>query len=307
MFESNLAGISQNKTNIVGTGATPEGVNQNPAYYEYVYDTAWVHNTTNPQDTSQNLSNWFATYSSRRYGNTGNADAEKAWALLLVAVYHEQGHFSSHDPWHDDSGVEWNGLGPCALPSMNLTAVHEAWSLLAAAGETLPPELYPTLNYDIVNTGREVLAQLIKKFAEDIYRAIGTVGVLPNKTAAISAAAVLMGIYADIDELTGCDYGFLLGPWIRDARAWANDTDGNTGDFLELQARAQVSTWWPVDKAAGAANSTNLEWRDPHSGLPLEDNCESLSPQPSVRSQFRHGARKAPFAGSVCRLALTLL
>ena len=64
---------------IVGTGATPEGIDQNPAYYEYTFDTAW-------HATAQPLDGWFARYASRRYGNTANADAAAAWKILSTAV-----------------------------------------------------------------------------------------------------------------------------------------------------------------------------------------------------------------------------
>ena len=45
---------------IVGTGATPEGIDQNPPYYEYAFDTAW-HSDAQP------LESWFAAYGPRRY------------------------------------------------------------------------------------------------------------------------------------------------------------------------------------------------------------------------------------------------
>ena len=64
---------------IVGTGATPEGIDQNPAYYEYTFDTAW-------NAAAQPLDGWFASYASRRYGNTANADAAAAWKILSTAV-----------------------------------------------------------------------------------------------------------------------------------------------------------------------------------------------------------------------------
>ena len=37
---------------IIGTGATPEGIDQNPPYYEYAYDTAW-------HASAQDLDDWF--------------------------------------------------------------------------------------------------------------------------------------------------------------------------------------------------------------------------------------------------------
>lgn len=39
--------------------------------------------------------------------------------------------------------------------------MYEAWQLLVKAGEVIDPSTMDTLNYDIVNVGREVLAQLI--------------------------------------------------------------------------------------------------------------------------------------------------
>lgn len=104
---------------IVGTGATPEGIDQNPAYYEYTFDTAW-HTTAQP------LGEWFAELSSRRYGNTANKDAATAWSILSTAVYNSQA-----GGWHDDTGVEWSGLGnPPTATGIDAAAVLQAWDLL---------------------------------------------------------------------------------------------------------------------------------------------------------------------------------
>ena len=56
------------QSSIVGTGATPEGINQNPAYYEYTFDTAW-HTAAQP------LATWFSEYAFRRYGNIRSVEA----------------------------------------------------------------------------------------------------------------------------------------------------------------------------------------------------------------------------------------
>ena len=52
--------LSANATSCIGTGATPEGINQNPAYWDYLYDTAW-------HPVGQPLAQWFLEYSRRRY------------------------------------------------------------------------------------------------------------------------------------------------------------------------------------------------------------------------------------------------
>lgn len=75
---------------IIGTGATPEGIDQNPPYYEYAYDTAWH---AEPQPLEQ----WFAEYPVRRYGFLGGCEgkagcdeATTAWGILLDQVYHSE-------------------------------------------------------------------------------------------------------------------------------------------------------------------------------------------------------------------------
>ena len=218
---------------IVGTGATPEGIDQNPAYYEYTFDTSW-HTASQPLDA------WFASYSSRRYGNSKNADAAAAWKILSTAVYNSQA-----GGWHDDTGVEWNGLAaPKAAKGINTSEVHTAWGLLVKSG--LDATALETFNYDVVNTGREVLAQLITVMELKLVAAVTKA----DKAQATAIAKTLMDAYKDIDELVSCDYGFLLGPWIKQSKYWTNNSDGATDGYYEWQARSQVSTWWPVAPSA---------------------------------------------------------
>ena len=99
---------------------------------------------------------------------TGNADATAAWELLGGTVYETQA-----GGWHDDTGVEWNAVGAPpgvgdghpwdgsgarggAYPGQ---AVFQAWELLVLSRAADPTSCL-TFNYDVVNTGREVLAQV---------------------------------------------------------------------------------------------------------------------------------------------------
>ena len=236
-------------SSIIGTGATPEGIDQNPAYYEYMYDTAW-HKAPQP------LAQWFETYSSRRYGNTDNSYAAEAWKILSTTVYNSQA-----GGFHDDTGVEWNGLSTApTAQGIDIAALLEAWQLLLQAGATLNPEEYDTLNYDIVNVGREVIAQLITKFEANLTTAVHA----GNKKQALATASMLVSAYSDIDSLVGCDPSFLLGAWIADARKWADDADA-PASYYEWQARSQVSTWWPVAPSDRKVNAT-------YTKLPVLDN-----------------------------------
>jgi alpha-N-acetylglucosaminidase len=216
---------------IIGTGSTPEGIDQNPAYYEYAFDTAW-------SQEEQSLNSWFAAFATRRYG-VANEDAEAAWCILSTAVY-----TSEAGGWHDNTGVEWD-LGVPSATGFATAEAFKAWQLLVKAGATIDPHTCAPLNYDIVNVGREVLAQLITAFELNLTAAVAQ----HDRAGALSTAATLLQAYTDLDTLLECDYGFLLGPWIAQARRFANATDA-PASYYEWQARSQVSTWWPVAPSA---------------------------------------------------------
>lgn len=159
------------------------------------------------------------------------------------------------------AGVEWQAVNtPPTAQGINVSAVYSAWKLLVSAGAAINPTKVITLNYDIVNVGREVLAQLITTFEKELTDAVSR----KDKAAAKISAATLMQAYTDLDELTGCDAGFLLGPWIAAAKTWANTTDA-PASYYEWQARSQVSTWWPMAPSALAVNATFEQ-------LPVLDN-----------------------------------
>lgn len=61
---------------MVGTGLTPEGINQNYVIYDLFSEMSW-------RNKSVNLSKWFIKYSKRRYGKPNEA-IEKAWLILKV-------------------------------------------------------------------------------------------------------------------------------------------------------------------------------------------------------------------------------
>lgn len=62
---------------MIGTGLTPEGINQNYVIYDLMSESAW---RTEPA----NLTEWFGNYATRRYGSE-NDNATKAWQLLYVS------------------------------------------------------------------------------------------------------------------------------------------------------------------------------------------------------------------------------
>lgn len=61
---------------MIGSGITPEGINQNYVMYDLMMEMFW---RKEPVD----LDNWFASYAERRYG-AYNPNAIKAWKSFAV-------------------------------------------------------------------------------------------------------------------------------------------------------------------------------------------------------------------------------
>lgn len=65
---------------MIGSGLTPEGINQNYVIYDLMMEMFW-------RKESVDLDDWFKSYSIRRYG-IENENATYAWKLLGVNKYH---------------------------------------------------------------------------------------------------------------------------------------------------------------------------------------------------------------------------
>lgn len=64
---------------MIGTGITPEGINQNYGLYEFALEMGWNPNIDNVEE-------WFRTYASVRYG-TQDKRLKDAWSMFRYTVY----------------------------------------------------------------------------------------------------------------------------------------------------------------------------------------------------------------------------
>lgn len=71
-----FAARSMQNSTMIGTGVTPEGINQNYVIYDLMSEMAW-------RDMPVCLTEWFANYTKRRYGQEENNTVE-AWQTLKV-------------------------------------------------------------------------------------------------------------------------------------------------------------------------------------------------------------------------------
>ena len=263
------AALSAPGAHIRGLGATPEGFDQNPAYYETILEAAF--RAAPLPSVSQRL----ALRAHRRYGLAQpSAPVTAAWALLAGSIYAlDQGVSDATAVGVMGAGAGalfWSGSRGARAPTPLLCSTWAAWGALAAAAPAVAPGTAP-FSYDLVNTGREVLAQVSGVLAEDFAGALrgeGSGGALsaPLLQATGSAYAALL---ADLDALLACDGAFLLGPWLALAASWGGGSSGGGGEedcggsllgpnatcahFYTWNAKAQLTTWYPVAGPAAPA------------------------------------------------------
>jgi alpha-N-acetylglucosaminidase len=234
-------------TSAIGLGGTPEGIDQNPAYYDFLFEANWREGPV------EDLSRYMGERKERQYG-IQSSRVRAAWKLLMNSLYADERSVQ------DTTGVAH--LEPRATlfendgftPTPMMCQVHQAWEQLLLSGTQELVDTNEPFRYDLVNLGREVLAQLSSPMAHNFSAA--------TKQDPIDAAVLnetgqlFIELLRDIDTLVATDSAFLLGPWIESAREWGINAENdcyslelnstNCAHFYEWNARTQITTWNPT-------------------------------------------------------------
>ena len=253
-------------TSISGVGVDPEGINQNPAYYSFLLESAWRSTPIS------NVSTWLSDWGIRRCGRE-SAKVRKAWEILSMTVYVDSNltHFEHHTSYCPSTMPYGSGFdqprGSERPKYYSPDTLYEAWGLLIDAvnnGECAAADgssssssssSNPAMAFDIVDVGREWLSIAA---CNDAYDALMSA---TDVSSVIQANQTMSTILGDIDELLGSSFGFLLGPWIQDARKMAEDAGApEEGDFMEWNARAQVTSWLPQNNCTTPIPSLPPLW-----------------------------------------------
>jgi len=258
----------QQQKAVWGTGYTPEGIDQNPVYYEFMAERNFA---TEPVS---DLSGHIVKRAHRRYGlQETNPDVTDAWALLVVSAYAQDLSVQDNTgiPHLPGSNSQFDQSG--SVPSQVLCRTHAAWGKLLHVAESgaVSIDLEP-FRYDLVNLGREILAQISTPASMNFsaaFRADPVVAEDVNKT-----GQYYISLLHDVDTLVATDSAFLLGPWISMARNWgvgSNDCGDpwkSCQDFYEWNARVQLTTWNPTPANVSKIPDGPIDYASKHwSGL----------------------------------------
>ncbi|XP_055006392.1 alpha-N-acetylglucosaminidase [Boleophthalmus pectinirostris] len=222
---------------MVGTGMTPEGIEQNPVVYELMSELAW-------RKEPVNLAKWVSLYAIRRYGST-QENLGTAWKLLFASVYNcTVAHYRNH-----------NHSPLVRRPSFHMNTelwyepaqLIQAWKLLMDAAPALMSK--ETFRYDLVDVTRQVLEVMTSWFYLDIIEAF----VLHKLPELLTAGGVLVyDLLPELNRLLNSERGFLLGVWLERAHSLA--LDEREAQLYDMNARNQLTLWGPSGEILDYAN-----------------------------------------------------
>ena len=219
--------------NFVGIGSTLEGFDCNPFMYEYVFEKAWDNKLT------QDVDAWVEHLADQRAGKE-DPNMRAAWTLLADSVYNKVSspgqtvRINQRPTMGDIKEYRQYYVAPTYLYS-NITLLDALDELLAADCNTR------TRHFDVVNITRQLLgnyfsdlyADYVKAYTEGDYEKLHQI----EKT--------MTSILDDTDAVLATESAFLVGRWIRDARAIGTTMEDK--DYFESNARNIITTWGEED------------------------------------------------------------
>jgi len=272
------------RSSIIGIGATPEGIDQNPLYYDFLYEQNFR------SEPVENITAYLIGLIQKRYGmQRTDKNVVLAWTNLLKSSYSQD--FSVQDltgvahlkPRLSSSLFERDRSTPKPL----LCNIFNAWKDLICAGDNMELSTDPFL-YDLVNVGREVMAQLTTPMALNFSDARSRE--FMDHEELVHTGELYVELLLDLDRLLGTNIAFLLRPWLESARHLAQEdargdtqhdcfspilgnqsNPGSCSRFYEFNARTQITTWNPTPYDANEVPGGPIDYAAKHwSGLVRE-------------------------------------
>ncbi|KAI1181568.1 glycoside hydrolase family 89 protein [Nemania serpens] len=250
----------QTSKGLVGFGLTPEGLEGNEIMYDLLLDQAW---SKTPIDTKRYFRSWVTA----RYGASGISlpkGVYEAWEILRPTVFNNTNLVANAVPKSifelvpsTTKLLNRTGHHPTLL-NYDPTVVVKAWNLLHQAGVD-EPRLFsnPAYQYDLVDWTRQVMGNAFIPLYEQLIATYMTAGQKSREPTLKSQGRKLTQLLRTLDAVLATNENFRLSTWIKAARATVSTSDPNhsaTADFLEYQARNQVTLWGPTGQISDYAS-----------------------------------------------------
>ena len=219
--------------NFVGIGSTLEGFDCNPFMYEYVFEKAWDNPLTKDIDA------WVECLADQRAGKV-DENMREAWRLLADSVYNKVsspgqtvrinqrptlGKIDEYRQYYIAPTYKYN----------NIVLLDVLDNLIYTV------EVSRTRHFDIVNVTRQLLGNYFSDLYIDYVKAYN----VKDFDKMHEIEAIMTSILDDTERILATEPAFLVGKWIKDARA-IGITDEEK-DYFESNARNIITTWGEDD------------------------------------------------------------
>lgn len=237
-----------NGKDLVGIGATPEGIESNPVLYELLYELPW-------HDKRVDVADWLKKYTKFRYG-TIDSDLNKAWSVL---------HHTAYDCNVIQEGTTESIL--CARPALNIKRVS-SWGnalmyydpkkfrkalthMLRSSGKFKNKDTYL---YDLVDVMRQHLANTANTLHHEISNAFAKKDIKRFE----KLSDDFLNLILDQDKLLSTRKEYLLGRWLEDAKRCG--TTAEEKKLYEWNARTLITVWGNETSARSLHEYSHREW-----------------------------------------------
>lgn len=236
---------------LAGTAYMPEAAERDPAALELFSELAWREE---PVDREE----WFARYARFRYGGTDAAARDALAALRETAYRISSADGRPHDSIfaaRPDLAARSGTRYATHTPAFDLPDFDAAFAGLL---KVRPPlrgsdayrhDLTDAARQSVANRSWMLIGQLQAAYERADEKAFGEL------------AALWLKLVRLADDMAGGARGFLLGPWLADARRAGAGADER--DRLERTARVLITTWADRPTADGGhlADYANRNWQ----------------------------------------------
>ncbi|TVU16373.1 hypothetical protein EJB05_39932 [Eragrostis curvula] len=253
------ARLSDNST-MVGVGMSMEGIEQNPIVYDLMSEMAFHRREVD-------LKVWVDAYPTRRYGKSVRG-LQDAWRILYQTLYNctDGKNDKNRDvivafPDVEPFVIQTTGLytstriESSVMSSKNIivkdassdaydqphlwydtSVVVRALGLFLQYGNEVSDS--NTFRYDLVDLTRQVLA----KYANQVFLKIIESYKSNNMKQVATLCQHFLDLVNDLDTLLASHEGFLLGPWLENAKGLARNRAQEAQ--YEWNARTQITMWF---------------------------------------------------------------
>lgn len=259
-LQKNIPATANRSRHMAGIGISPEGSQENPVLYDFLFETIWTEDASQPLGVID-LDQWLKDYVTRRYG-ASSENAQAAMAILAETVYNstktnvKQGAPESVVNARPAKSIDAASTWGYSNIYYDKTKLQEAAKLLLKDYATLSAS--DAYLYDLADVLKQVLSNTAQYIHGKMIEAYNNRDV--DEFTALSDQFLALIDLAD--QVMSTRKEFLFGTWTTNASELAADADDFTQRLYLRNAKALVTTWGAIQQCntGGLKDYSNRQW-----------------------------------------------